>query len=277
MNWIEHYIEEARSKAMRGEGYWWRALYNFWTGRIDQSLTELYQLKGFAEDFAGDYSKAALDWTLAWFYYDKGDFENSYRIFRARTDFIKKKNLPINSKNEAYFHLGLVDLGVGRIDSAASKLAKFRLDDYRTYTGLWYSIFYSEVLLAQDSLERAISFRNTIVPVTPNIGSMDNMANYNVPFLKDVFARVYYKKGDIDKAIAEYERLITFDPQSQQRFLIHPKYHYRLAKLYEEKGKKEKAISEYKIFLNIWKDADKDLPELIDAQKRLARLKMTRV
>jgi len=42
---------------------------------------------------------------------------------------------------------------------------------------------------------------------------------------EDVLARSYLKKGDIDKAIAEYERLITFDPKSQELFLIHSKYH----------------------------------------------------
>jgi len=43
--------------------------------------------------------------------------------------------------------------------------------------------------------------------------------------------------------------------------------------LYEEKGSSIKAIEQYEKFLDIWKDADEDLPELMDAQKRLARLK----
>jgi len=96
---------------------------------------------------------------------------------------------------------------------------------------------------------------------------------YNLPSLKDVGARAYQQKGDLEKAIAEYERLITFDPNSGARFLIHPKYHYRLAKLYEQKGFKGKAIDQYEKFLSRWKDADPGLPEVEDAQKRLAFLK----
>jgi tetratricopeptide (TPR) repeat protein len=64
----------------------------------------------------------------------------------------------------------------------------------------------------------------------------------NIPSLQDVLARAYIHNGESDKAITEYEKLITFDPNSKDRRLIHPKYHYRLAKLYQEKGWKDKAI-----------------------------------
>ena len=99
------------------------------------------------------------------------------------------------------------------------------------------------------------------------------MVIYNLPFIKDAMSRAFYQKGEIDKAFAEYERLITFDPKQIDRFLIHPRYHYHLAKLYEEKGWPGKAIEQYEKFLDFWKDADEDLPEPHDARTQLARLK----
>jgi len=46
-----------------------------------------------------------------------------------------------------------------------------------------------------------------------------------------------------------------------------------LGKAYEKKGDTQLAIQNYEKFLDLWKDADKDLPDLIDAKKRLAKLK----
>ena len=66
--------------------------------------------------------------------------------------------------------------------------------------------------------------------------------------------------------------MTEFQPDQKERFFINPKYHYRLAKLYQQTAQSEKAIERYKRFLEIWKYADDDLPEKIDAQKRLAVL-----
>ncbi len=49
--------------------------------------------------------------------------------------------------------------------------------------------------------------------------------------------------------------------------------HYNLGKIYEKKGNYEQAITYYQEFLKIWKDADEELPELIDVKSRLTKLR----
>ena len=55
--------------------------------------------------------------------------------------------------------------------------------------------------------------------------------------------------------------------------MYYPKSLYLLGKIYEKKGDQKVAIENYEKFLDLWKAADKDLPELIDAKARLANLK----
>jgi tetratricopeptide (TPR) repeat protein len=112
-----------------------------------------------------------------------------------------------------------------------------------------------------------------VLPVPFGMQNAIDLMGYNTPFLKDVAARACLKKGDIDGAISEYEKLVTFDPESRARFLVHPELHYRLAKLYEQKGMNGRAIEQYGKFLDLWKDADPGRPEVVDAKKRLEKLK----
>jgi len=98
------------------------------------------------------------------------------------------------------------------------------------------------------------------------------LLQHNFPLEQDVLARAYAKAGNLDKAIEAYRRLLTFEPASQDRRIRIPIYHYRLARLYEEKGLKSEAAEQYRLFLDLWKDADANLPEPADAKKRLAAL-----
>jgi len=134
----------------------------------------------------------------------------------------------------------------------------------------------SEVLLYERSFDKALaSFQKSAAPeFVPTWTVSDyHKIRYNAPFQRDILARAYVERGEIDNAIAEYERLTTLDLNKPARLLIHPLYHYRLGVLYERRGDKAKASSRYERFLELWKDADPGLPEVEDTRKRLAGLK----
>jgi serine/threonine protein kinase/Tfp pilus assembly protein PilF len=284
MKWIDQYIAAAPSSGIRADGFLWKGFYHYWLGSLDQSLSDLSRAADLAEEVGNEYQIAFIEWMKGWIHHDRGELEVSQSYFKSSFDF-RIKNDPGNiprHRASYNFYLGLVNLKQERIDLAKSKLAEMKrllpevdpaAKDQITVN---YDLFYGEVLLAEDSVDKAIAVCEKILPLgMPYIYPGDQMTVlvYNLPTIRDVLARAYRKKGDIDKAIAEYERLITFDPKTPDRRLIHPKYHYRLAKLYEEKGWEGKAIDLYEKFLTLWKNADPGIAEVEDARKRLAKLK----
>ncbi|MBP1778662.1 MAG: Tetratricopeptide repeat, partial [candidate division NC10 bacterium] len=119
-------------------------------------------------------------------------------------------------------------------------------------------------------VDEAIAIGRTAIWPRFSISNVGAVAGHNMPFLKDVLARAYWQKGDLESAAAEYRKLTTITPDSQLRYLIHPLYHYRLGRVLEEKGDRGPARTEYRTFLEHWKDADPGHPELADARNRLA-------
>jgi len=87
-------------------------------------------------------------------------------------------------------------------------------------------------------------------------------------------AECQYEKGLMDKAIKSLEQLQKInDNEWCYRSTYYPKSFYLLGKIYQKKGDKNNSEKNFEIFLNLWKNADPDLPDLIDAKKRLAALK----
>jgi len=134
--------------------------------------------------------------------------------------------------------------------------------------------FEAELFLAGDNPDGAIAFFERYPPLLePIIQLTWALILYNSANPQEILARAYLQKGDLDKAISEYEKLSVFDPISKCKHLINPKNYYRLARIYEQRGQKAKAIEHYEKFLDLWKDADPGIAEVEDARKRLAGLK----
>ncbi|MGI9067604.1 MAG: tetratricopeptide repeat protein [Pyrinomonadaceae bacterium] len=87
-------------------------------------------------------------------------------------------------------------------------------------------------------------------------------AIWMIDYLEDCLANAYLELGRWDDAIAEYERILRLNPN-------YPLAHYHLAQAFERKGLREQARTEYERFLQVWKDADADIPEVVAARKVL--------
>ncbi len=222
----------------------------------------------------------AEHWTTGWLLYEKTDYEAARESFQHWLEFIRMYNPEYSARQLAYngFCRGLIDLRSGHIDSARSRLAEIEslLPDVEPANKEWiqyrYELLYTDLLLMEDSTQKAVDLCENRSELDIPYMKAERLAPYNIPCLHDILARVYQQNGELDKAIAEYERLLNFDPAGKNRHLIHPRYHYRLARLYQDQGLTPKAIQQYETFLALWQDADEDLPELVDARQRLSKL-----
>jgi serine/threonine protein kinase/tetratricopeptide (TPR) repeat protein len=93
------------------------------------------------------------------------------------------------------------------------------------------------------------------------------------PWFFEPLARAYYRSGDLERAQEEYTRLSKMTVGREYAWDIYAKSFYMLGKISEQRGWPGKAIDHYEQFLEVWKDADPDIPEVEDAKTRLASLK----
>jgi len=278
--WLEEFIARAPTPMEKMEGRWLKAYFDYFLGRWDTGLAEFLTMKDQFEKSGATSPLAGTNWIMGYLYADRGEYDLARQAYQAYCDWGMKRNPSQQTFYAAWnsISLGWVDLKQERMDTAKARLKETEslLPNVEPASqedvSLDYRLLQAEVLLAENLPEKAIEAGEKIVPESfPNM-TIGSMPWYNIPFLKDVLARAYWKKGDLDKAIAEYERLTTIDPKNQIRYLIHPLYHYRLGRVYEDKGEKAKAAAEYRKFLEYWKDADPKHPELADAKKRLQSL-----
>jgi len=251
------------------------ALYHYFTGAEETALSDLKPITQISDSAAkiknsGYTAKYWAERLKASIYYDLGEYNLSKSAMKKWVNYRKSKNP--SGLYDFFFHrhFGFIHVKQGQIDSARSYLNL--LSHKNPFDEYYYNMLYGEILFAEDSLDKAIQVYPQKSPFEINNNDLLAPFIFNYHFSKDLRAKAYIKRGDLEKAISEYENLIIIKPEVDCR-LIYPKYHYRLAKLYEKVGKKNKAIEQYEKFLEIWKNADEDLPELIDAKKRLSNLK----
>ncbi len=103
-------------------------------------------------------------------------------------------------------------------------------------------------------------------------GEWTNTDNDAPARIKDPLALAFFRAGDLEKARQEYE-LITRMTYGRYRLGgVYAKSFYMLGQIYEKMGQKKQARANYRKFLDLWKNAEPDLVEVEDANKRLAGL-----
>ena len=282
---IEHFIDSAPSPGIAVYGYAWKAIYCSLLGRFTEASEIMEKMFRRRDSSGGESPIFELHWVKGWLAYERGDLELSRSQFATYAEFVTRRDPAYEALDQAslFWRLGLIDLKAGKIISARSRFEELNeiFPEMQEAAGpeselrMTHSrdMFEAELILAEGQPQGALEICENADPLAIPIGIQEGaLAIYNLPSERDIKARAFIKMGELDSAIKEYEKLITFDPGSQERRLIHPRFHYRLAKLYEQAGQDESALLHYRKFLEFWKEADPGLAEVEDARKRVAAL-----
>jgi len=280
LQWCDSFITNAPALGKRGSGYSWKAFLNSWLGDHAQWEHNLKRMTQLWEGAGHKFGLYSMEITKGALYYELGDYGSSRRFVQNTLDSFSVSGWLQTTWVTAYCNccLALIDVEEGKYESCRSRLNVIealipKIFRKAHWIEFHHCLIYAELLLRQDSLEKSIQVCKNI----PSIGRPDfhqaNIVAINLFLNSDVLARAYVRKGEIERAIREYENLVTLDPKKGEWLLINPKYHYRLAQLYEKKGRYKKAIAEYEKYINILYESDAYLNRVNAARKTVAVLK----
>ncbi len=236
MHWLDFDISSVSTPGKKAEGLLWKGLYNFLLGKREEAFNSLRIAEKWAEEADDWPRKVSLDYVREWWYYELDNLELSSEYLQKAWDVLL--SFFPNSKNwraNYDFTIGLLEVKQGKMESAKARLDEIKsflpeLNPTSKKTSAFNSaVLEAEILLAEGFPGKAIEImEKSTLPDIP-VMQTDTIGPYNMPPVHDLLARAHYRNGDLDKAIADYERLITFIPDSRDRRLIRPKYHSELS------------------------------------------------
>jgi len=130
----------------------------------------------------------------------------------------------------------------------------------------WFPVIEASIAMAQQAPDRAIIALEPSLPYELG-GPPPGIAMYP-PYIRGV---AYLAQKNSPAAAAEFQKFLDHSGVIQN-FLLASMAHLQLGRAYVISGDTAKAKTAYKDFLNLWKDADPDIPILKEAKAEYAKL-----
>lgn len=217
--------------------------------------------------------------------------EVEYRFFLANLDLQKKQYAEavnvliqaekITSESSLILSrpLALTYLGLAYLKNEKSNEAKSTAEELKRCvekTGIQKYIRYYHYLMAMIAQKEGLlslaikDFEEALMLFSHQQSMYDDHA-----FYLNGLASAYYQMGDLEKANEQYQKIISLTTGRLRWGDIYAKSYYIMGKICQKKGWEGKAFDHYEKFLQLWENADPDLPETADAKKQLDVLKNT--
>jgi tetratricopeptide (TPR) repeat protein len=212
-----------------------------------------------------------LHMNFAYLHYKKGDIDRAAEECRKALDSACE-NVSVRGKITALHLLGLLALETNKWNEA-----QITADEIKNEVENWlnpnlmryYHHLKGCIDLKENNLEDAIANFEKTIALLPY--QYDPEGDEHAPFY-DALALAFYGIKDFENARKWYEKISGLTSGRIYYGDIYAKSFFMLGKIYEEKGWKGKAIESYKKFLDLWSDADPNIPKLEEARLHLAAL-----
>jgi len=217
----------------------------FQTGRYREAMRELDR---YVAQAPSDVERSRGYDGEAWVYRSRGDL--------ARAEELAKKAARLNDLGTATLLVVLSDRhDWSALRKVRESLAADNPSSRGTRPGLRWTYF--------DHGYEALKSGNASAAVNLFQRSLQYEAPYHaIDAHDDSLADAYLSLGRYDDALREYRKVLAINPN-------HALAHFHMAAAFDHLGRHDDAKHEYERFLTVWSAADADVPEVIEARKRL--------
>ena len=222
------------------------------------------QLMGEARRIERPINKLEIILNMAFLAYNYSSIGDTVRAL-SLLDSALAINPGIDNERYLYWEIGRLYAKSGKEEELKKLISAIKKSTEQTgNTNSWDILNNIELYRLQGAVEEGLTEYNKLDYLAHSIGL-------------NVQANLYSDARDWENVIlTANEMQASFFPAyilSDLRFRSYPVAFYIKGKAYEELGKPELAIENYEALLELWKDADEEIPERRDTIKRLAALK----
>ena len=184
----------------------------------------------------------------------------------VETDNLSAQRMALALKGIFYVHRDFIDEAKKTADQLDALIKE---GSNRKAVRLFY-LLHGEMEKKSGNFSSAIELLNKAITLLPY---ESDLTADNHPIFFESLADVYYRSGNLEKALETYEKITLLTVSRAKQGDIYVKSFYMLGKINEEQGNRAKAIENYEKFLDLWKEADPGIAEVEDAKMKLAGLK----
>tara|TARA_Y100001934_G_scaffold19682_1_gene22682 strand:+ start:577 stop:3204 length:2628 start_codon:yes stop_codon:yes gene_type:complete len=250
----------------------------------------MYDTKKFIFSILGEYSKciellqlqldllddkkldavAIINRDIALAYHFSGNDEQANNYFQRSTKIIQENHGMyflfqnfINIYYKAMIHVRRSDETsfVSEFDLFRSNIDQVNNPMISHYMEPSYKVLLFEKLAIQGKDEEALDLFDTL-PIK----------EFSMEWVYYTAAKICIDKGEFKRALQYADNMQAPTRENWSYDIIFPRGHYIRGLTYESMGDVEKAKKSYNALLDLWKNADKTNPELIDTKNRLKNL-----